>query len=440
MSKRLFIIGLDCADPQFIFGSAAFKLPNLNRLMTSGAYGPIRSCDPPITVPAWSVLFSGKDPGELGCYGFRNRVDHSYAPMVNADASWIQTPRLWDTLSRRGLSSIVVGVPQTYPPKPVKGWLVSGPETPDDDADCTYPKILKQELLSSVGELLFDVHDFRNLPPDRLIAACHRLMQNRFAVTRHLMDTKPWDACIMVEMGLDRMHHALWQYCVSDHPRFEANSPYSSAFKDYYTALDTEIGSLLDRVAPDTRVLTISDHGAQAMRGGFNINQWLINEGLLVLKDSPHQPTSLDMRNVDWSHTTAWAAGGYYARLFLNIEGREPDGIILQDQREATLDRIANSLGAITKPDDSPLRVTAHKPESLYREVNGVAPDFLVYFEDLAYRALGSIGISNLFSTENDTGPDGANHAPEGIAIFHNIDPPPKPWRLQDIYPLLASL
>ena len=49
------------------------ELPNLQRLMASGTWGPLRSVDPPITVPAWSCMTSGRDPGELGIYGFRNR-------------------------------------------------------------------------------------------------------------------------------------------------------------------------------------------------------------------------------------------------------------------------------------------------------------------------------------------------------------------------------
>jgi len=71
--KRLLIIGLDCAPPSLIFDRAD-KLPNLNRLMTDGVSGPLRSCDPPITIPAWMVMATGKDPGQLGLYGFGTGV------------------------------------------------------------------------------------------------------------------------------------------------------------------------------------------------------------------------------------------------------------------------------------------------------------------------------------------------------------------------------
>ncbi len=85
-SPRLLIIGLDCAEPSLIFGQWRDDLPNLARLMQKGSYGTLESCIPAITVPAWSCMMSGRDPGELGIYGFRNRADRNYQQMVVADS------------------------------------------------------------------------------------------------------------------------------------------------------------------------------------------------------------------------------------------------------------------------------------------------------------------------------------------------------------------
>src|SRR5690606_31982692 len=101
------------------------ELPNLRRLAAGGAWGPLASVDPPITVPAWSCMLSGLDPGELGIYGFRNRADHGYDGLTVADARAVEADRLWDRFGRAGRRSIVVGVPQTSPPPPVLGELVS---------------------------------------------------------------------------------------------------------------------------------------------------------------------------------------------------------------------------------------------------------------------------------------------------------------------------
>ncbi|RLC77063.1 MAG: phosphodiesterase, partial [Chloroflexi bacterium] len=118
MSRKVLIIGLDCAEPSLVFDKWRDQLPNLSRLMSEGVYGELESIIPPITVPAWTSMMSGKDPGELGIYGFRNRADYSYARMRIATASAVTYDRVWDLLSRAGKTVILVAVPQTYPPRP----------------------------------------------------------------------------------------------------------------------------------------------------------------------------------------------------------------------------------------------------------------------------------------------------------------------------------
>ena len=74
-SKKIMVIGLDCAAPSLVFDRWRDQLPNLKKLMKNGVYGELTSTIPPITVPAWSSMMSSKDPGQLGIYGFRNRKD-----------------------------------------------------------------------------------------------------------------------------------------------------------------------------------------------------------------------------------------------------------------------------------------------------------------------------------------------------------------------------
>ncbi len=140
------LIGLDCAAPELVFDRWPDDLPNLKSLYESGLHGLLRSCDPPITVPAWSVMMSSKSPGLLGVYGFRNRADHSYNKYAIANSIAIKEDRLWDILSRSGKRSIVIGVPGTYPPRPLNGVLVGDFLTPDTNCNYTYPGALKQEI------------------------------------------------------------------------------------------------------------------------------------------------------------------------------------------------------------------------------------------------------------------------------------------------------
>lgn len=114
--------------------------------MESGAYGLLTSSIPCITVPAWSSMLSSKDPGTLGFYGFRNRADYSYENMSIATGTAVKEKRVWDYLSETDKQSIVVGVPQTYPVKPINGYLISSFLTPSVQKQYTHPHQLRYEM------------------------------------------------------------------------------------------------------------------------------------------------------------------------------------------------------------------------------------------------------------------------------------------------------
>ena len=79
-------------------------------------------------------MMSSRDPGVLGCYGFRNRADASYDKMVTASGSDIKVKRVWDYLSDAGKQSVVIGVPQTYPTHPINGYMVGDFLTPGTES------------------------------------------------------------------------------------------------------------------------------------------------------------------------------------------------------------------------------------------------------------------------------------------------------------------
>ncbi len=419
-SGRVAVIGLDCAEPTLVFDRYAHKLPNLTRLRDSGAWGNLRSCDPPITVPAWMVMMSSKDPGTLGYYGFRNRADRSYDKMTTATSLAVKEPLLWDHLAKAGKQVILLGVPQTYPPRPVNGVMVTDFLTPSIESQYTYPPELKNEIagLPDVHPYEFDVSDFRTPEKGRIRDSIHRMTDKRFALAKHLLTTRPWDYFMMVEMGTDRIHHAFWQYMDPTHHRYEPGNPFESVIEDYYVHVDRHIGELLKVLPPDTRILVVSDHGGQCMHGGIALNEWLYRKGYLVLEQPPTTATRLEALKVDWSRTIAWGAGGYYGRLFLNVKGREAQGVIEPADYEATRDRLIAELEALGDPDGKPIGTRVLKPESLYHNIRGAAPpDLFVYFGDLRWRSVGTLGGGSIHTFENDTGPDDANHAPEGMII-----------------------
>jgi predicted AlkP superfamily phosphohydrolase/phosphomutase len=417
--RRVMLIGLDCAAPELVFDRWLDDLPNLKALCQAGIHGPLRSCDPPITVPAWSVMMSSKSPGRLGVYGFRNRADHSYDQYSIANSLAIKEDRVWDILSRSGKRSIVIGVPGTYPPQPLNGLLIGDFLTPDISCNYTHPPGLKDEIASVVGEYVVDVRDFRSGNKSKILADIYEMTQKRFQIARHLLAKEEWDFFMMVEMGVDRIHHAFWDDMDPAHRFYKTGNEFENAIHDYYEEVDREIGQLLAFADDATAVLVVSDHGAKRMDGGICVNEWLIQNGYLSLAEKPPSPVPLSKTRVDWPRTKAWGEGGYYARIFLNVAGREPKGTIASEEYETVREEIAARLKTITDENGQEIGTKVFRPEQLYREVRGVAPDLIVYFGDLYWRSVGTVGGGQIHTFNNDTGPDGANHAENGIFLLH---------------------
>lgn len=442
---RVFVVGLDCAEPSLVFERWREHLPNLRRLMERGSYGELTSSIPAITVPAWASMMSSRDPGELGFYGFRNRADHTYENMTIATGRSVKLDRAWDLLSRAGKQVILVGVPQTYPVRPVNGCLVSCFLTPSAQSEFTYPAGLKAEIAQLVGgEYLFDVPQFRTEDKDHLLEQIYRLADQQHHLVKHLMTSKPWDFFMHVDMGVDRIHHGFWRFCDPRHPKYEPGSRYENAIRDYYLHVDRLIGERLDLLDDNTAVLVVSDHGAKSMVGGIAFNEWLKQEGYLTLEYQPEGIVALDKCEVDWDRTVAWGSGGYYARLFLNVKGREPNGVIDPADYEKVRDELVHRIAAIADPGGANIGSVAYRPEEIYRQVNNIAPDLIVYFGDLNWRSVGSLGLNTVHTFKNDTGPDDANHAQQGLYILYHPRAQghgPGPRRnLMDVAPTVLDL
>jgi predicted AlkP superfamily phosphohydrolase/phosphomutase len=443
--RKVFVIGLDCAEPTLVFERWRELLPNLRRLMEGGTYGELTSTIPAITVPAWSSMLSSRDPGWLGFYGFRNRADYSYERMTIATSRSVKADRVWDILSRAGKEVVVAGVPQTYPVSPVNGCMISSFLTPSTRSQYTYPASLKEEIEEVVtGEYMVDVPQFRTENKDHLLEQIYQLADQHHDVIHHLMTTKPWDFFMHVDMGVDRVHHGFWGFMDERHPKYEPGNRYENAIRDYYIHLDSQIGERLALLDDETVVLVVSDHGGKPMMGGICFNEWLKQEGYLVLEYQPEGIVPLEKCEVDWTQTTAWGSGGYYARLFLNVKGREPDGILDPADYEKVRDELAERIAAITDAEGNNIGSVAYKPEEIYQEVNNIPPDLIVYFGGLSWRSVGSLGLNTIHTFENDTGPDDANHAQEGLYIYYDAKARGRGWgprrHLMDVAPTILEL
>ena len=191
---KLHVIGLDCATPSLFFDRHVDNIPAIKRFQAAGTRGQLRSSDPPITIPAWMCMATGKTPGQLGIYGFRHRRENSYKDIWIASSRRVRAKRIWDFVAEAGGKSCLVGVPPSYPPFPVEGWLVGGFITPDTNRNYTYPEGLAQGehdpdalpvLVEQVRIVVDQQDDF--VPSERSLQP--RIVVHQFAVGgEHVFD------------------------------------------------------------------------------------------------------------------------------------------------------------------------------------------------------------------------------------------------------------
>jgi len=422
MIEKVAIIGLDCFEPSLCFDRWVDDLPTIKRLMQSGTYGRLTSCMPPVTVPAWSCMAASKDPGTLGIYGFHDRKDRSYDQMTICTSLRVKEPRLWDIMTAHNRPSIVVGVPGTFPiTRPIKGQMITGfltPGTKDPRITYTHPPGLRMQIPKLVDEYLVDVHMGKDVDKRTILKQIYVMTERRFTVVRHLMQNNPWDLMFMVEMGPDRIHHGFWRYMDPAHRLYSPGHEFENAIYEYYKYIDREIEQTLECMALDrTAVWLVSDHGAKALYGGILINQWLMNEGFLHFKQTPAPGRKFNAEDVDWTKTKAWATPGYYGQVFVNLKGREPQGVVDPADHQAVRNDLLTRLEAMADDQGNPLGNKCYKPDEIYRTCKNVAPDLIVIFGDLRWRCSGWVGGDSIYVFDDQANAEDANHAQEGMYL-----------------------
>jgi len=419
--EKIAIIGLDSVPPSILFDKLLDKLPNIKRMYNSGIHGSLETCHPPITVPAWMVMMTGKNPGKLGIYGFRHRRGFSYNDGYIVNSTHVKEKTVWEILAENKIKSVILGVPPSYPPKPIENCnIVSCFITPSQEKDFTYPQTLKQEILDIAnGKYIFDV-TFRIEDRDNLKKELFEMTEKRFDVAEYLAKNKPWQFFMMHEIGFDRLHHAFWKFFDPTHPKYVSGNKYERIDEEYYAMVDSRIGRLLEIFGEDCLTFVLSDHGSKGMHGAFCVNQWLEKEGYLKFRSKPSSVTDLDKAEIDWTKTKAWGWGGYYARIFFNVKGRESQGVIKPEKLEDEKRKLVQKMMKIRDDKGRTMLNQVLEPDKLYGTATGDKPDLMVYFDELNWRSAGTVGHDSIYLSENDTGPDDSVHSMDGVFLMFN--------------------
>jgi len=499
MADRVLVLGLDSAPLQWVQKwRDEGRLPHLGRLMARSATGVLESVFPPLSPAAWSSFATGMLPGKHGVFDHIHRQPGTY-DIAPTSARTRAGSTLWEIISAQGGSVGVVNVPETYPPSPVNGFMLSGMDTPSDDAEFAYPGSLKAELEAAVGGYqVFGPRSKESL--DRSIAGMHETIPMRARVGRYLWETYAPEFMILVFMEPDVIQHKCWKYMDPAHPEYEApetraqRPAYADAIPDVYAHIDAALGPWLDSLDEDTTLIVLSDHGAGPLRKFLYLNNWLVRHGYLRFRSSAltrlkrlafrlgltptwafemaarlglgladratnrikrqmtrsarttlMQRVFLSWTDVDWSRTRAYALGGNFTGIYVNLNGREPQGCVSPGQEyEALCSEISARLQDWRDPDTGEAIVQSiQRGEELYQgSYSNRAPDIVFATLDEAYVGFGGHEFASTALMEPSPMFNG-HHRAEGMISLAGRGVRPgglEPSRIVDVAPTILHL
>jgi predicted AlkP superfamily phosphohydrolase/phosphomutase len=350
-SSPVFVIGLDGATLDLIEPWVREgHLPNIARLIAKGTHGRPISTLPPATFPAWSTFMTGKNPGKHGMFDFTSRVFGTYGVrFVNARDRKSDT--VWRIVSEEGKKVCVLGVPATYPPEKVNGFMVSGFDAPvatGIDSSFVEPRWLYGEIRKAVGEYL--VTDFQELKVD---GTWHRLalpkicdvLKRKAALAKYLYKKQSWDLFVVLFGESDTVSHHFWMFWDGNSPRFSAerSGEFRSAILDVYGELDSVIGEFMEMIPPEATVMVASDHGFGG--AGDKVFYLFFRKGSGGIANRIE--SSVRFGSIRWRSTQAFSEElNYFPSIWINVEGREPHGTVApgaeyEKVREELIDKIS---------------------------------------------------------------------------------------------------
>jgi len=451
---KVVIIGIDGGTFDIINPLVAQgKLPNIEYLIKNGASGRLKTTIPPMTFPAWSSFMTGVNPGKHGVFDFTERIFGSYQiRFLNAKARKAKT--MWKLASEAGKRVCVMAVPVTYPPEEINGYMISGFDAPGVDAranyESVYPPQLLDEINKNVGEYIISSNIMRQVEAkdyDGALDVVLYTLQRKIDTSLYLYKKEPWDIFCVVFGESDLVGHHYWKFYDPKSP-FRPEGPISEkcikAVETVYMKIDNAIGRFLESLYPETTLILMSDHGF----GGSGdkeiyLNSWLAQNGFLKFKEDQlkikniirekvifkalsfmkkyglkwvpaeikrflfrHRPeiinaieSSLRFKYIDWSKTYAFSEETpYYPTIWINLKGREPQGIVDEKDKDKLVSEIIECLKEWREPETNlPVVRRVFRKEEIYSgPYVKKAPDIIIdYNEPGGYSFLSRNSFSN---------------------------------------------
>lgn len=257
------------------------QIPAFQKIINNGTNGTLISTTPPLTPPAWASFVTGLNPGKHGIYDFWERKGNRMIP-VNSHSLHKET--LWSMLNKVDKKVILINAPMTYPPRKVRGVVVSGLMTPGH-IPYTYPENFKRKLFKEFPEYSIYTRTNPRVNEHLYLEEAHDLLRLRRDATLYLMENYDWDFFVSVFYYTDQIQHVFWKYMDPMHPAHNSDAPrkFKDAIAKAYEIVDDAIREILKIINEDTILLVMSDHGAGPLYKHVFMNNYLRRIGLLKM-------------------------------------------------------------------------------------------------------------------------------------------------------------
>ena len=225
------------------------------------------------------------------------------------------------------------------------------------------------------------------LDDDAFLAQCYSNHEDRERMLFDALEKTQQGLCTCVFDTTDRIQHMFWRYLDLDHPAArdvpQGNRP--QVIPELYQKMDKLIGRVMEKIDDDTLLLVISDHGFKSFARCMNLNAWLHQNGYLALKGVKTESGDW-FEDVDWSKTRAYTMG--LNGLYLNLKGREKQGIVDPSEADALKKELQQNLNGLKDPDSGVVGITGvFITDNVYTgPYSENAPDLLVGY-GAGYRA-----------------------------------------------------
>lgn len=253
-------------------------------------------------------------------------------------------------------------------------------------APVTYPKEFGAEIARDIGAfwtkgLPCDTKalDYRILDDEGYVKQAELILEERMKLFRHQWSRYRDGLFYFYVSSTDQDAHMMWRNMDPTHPMHDVADVRFAGWIPYlYERMDALVGEVLPAVDDDTLLLICSDHGFAQFGRQFHLNTWLRDNGWLALKSGAEKKAETAITDVDWSNTAAYGIG--FNGLYLNLKGREGQGIIEPEKAPDVLARLSRELEAVVDDETGRTPVArVYRREEMYSgEMTPLMPELLV--------------------------------------------------------------